>query len=187
MNGRTSTAQTVAMRTNGGPGPFRGAAGFAAALAFVVALAAASLAVSARAADADQTGPVLRPPVDAPVSDPFRAPENPYGPGNRGIEYATSPGEVVRATAAGTVVFAGPVAGELYVTVDHGGGLLSSYSYLSRFAVTKGAEVAQGDVIGFAGERYLHFSVRIEGEYVDPASFVGVRRVTVRLIPLGWA
>ena len=31
-------------------------------------------------------------PVAAVVSDPFRAPATPYGPGNRGLEYATSPG-----------------------------------------------------------------------------------------------
>ena len=28
----------------------------------------------------------------APVSDPFRAPATPYGPGNRGLEYATAAG-----------------------------------------------------------------------------------------------
>ena len=73
--------------------------------------------------------------MDAPVSDPFRSPDDPYGPGNRGIEYDTEPGDVVRAAAAGIVVFAGPVAGELHVTVDHGGGVVSSYSFLERLSV----------------------------------------------------
>ena len=127
---------------------------------------------------------VLRPPVDAPVSDPFRAPDNPYGPGNRGIEYATGYGEPVRAAAAGVVVFAGLVAGELYVTVDHGGGLLTSYSYLSRLSVSDADTVSSGDVIGFTGERAFHFSARLHGEYIDPANFIGVRRVRVRLIHL---
>ena len=31
------------------------------------------------------------PPVDAPVTDPFRPPTSPYGPGNRGVEYASVP------------------------------------------------------------------------------------------------
>jgi len=127
--------------------------------------------------------PVFRPPVDAPVADPFRPPEDPYGPGNRGIEYDTVPGQVVRAAAAGTVAFAGPVARSLYITIDHGGGVTSTYSYLQRISVRAGTGVARGQVIGIAGER-LHFGVRLKGAYTDPAGFIGVRRVRVRLVPL---
>ena len=125
----------------------------------------------------------FRPPVDAPVIDPFRPPENPYGPGNRGVEYDTEPGDVVRAAASGTVVFAGAVAGALHVTVDHGGGVVSSYSYLQRISVRDGTYVEVGAVIGIAGER-LHFGVRVDGSYTDPDSFIGVRRVRVRLVPM---
>ena len=127
--------------------------------------------------------PMFRPPVSAPVSDPFRLPEGPYGPGNRGIEYDTEPGEAVTAAAGGEVVFAGSVARSLHVTVDHGGGLVSSYSYLERITVPVGARVAQGDPIGAASER-LHFGVRVDGAYVDPASLSAVGTVTVRLVPL---
>ena len=134
---------------------------------------------------ADRGVQVFQPPVEAPVSDPFRLPDGPYGPGNRGIEYATVAGDIVRASAGGVVEFAGPVAGNLYVTLDHGGGLLSSYSYLSRMSVSQGDHVVRGDVIAFASGRPLHFSVRKDGEYVDPAAFIGVRRVSVRLLPVG--
>lgn len=126
---------------------------------------------------------VFERPVDADVSDPFRPPEGPYGPGNRGIEYHTDVGDTVRASATGEVSFAGLVAKELYVTLDHGGGVFSSYSYLSRISVTQGQRVSQGDVIGLTGERLLHFGVRVDGEYVDPMTFVAERRVSVRLIP----
>ena len=143
----------------------------------------ATMPPAAAAAATHHERPVFRPPVDAPVADPFRPPEDPYGPGNRGIEYDTEPGDVVRAAASGTVVFAGAVAGNLHVTVDHGGGLVSSYSYLQRLSVRVGAALDQGAVIGVAGER-LHFSVRLEGAYTDPAGFIGVRRVRVRLVPL---
>ena len=148
-----------------------------------MALAASTLASSAVAHSHDGERLTFRPPVDAPVADPFRPPENPYGPGNRGIEYDTEPGDVVRAAAAGTVVFSGAVAGSLYVTLDHGGGVVSTYSYLQRISVRAGAGVAGGQVIAIAGER-LHFSVRVDGSYADPARFVGVRRVRVRLVPL---
>ena len=150
----------------------------------VVAAALASAASTAPAA-ASRRGdpPVFRPPVDAPVADPYRPPQDPYGPGNRGVEYDTDPGQAVRAAAAGTVVFAGAVAGSLHVTIDHGGGVVSSYSYLQRIGVRSGAVVAPGQAVGTTGER-LHFSVRVDGDYVDPSGFVGVRRVRVRLVPL---
>ena len=150
-------------------------------LAVSVAVAAAGGPAGAQAYRGERE--VFRPPVDAPVVDPFRLPENPYGPGNRGIEYDTEPGDLVRAAAAGAVLFAGAVAGTLHVTVDHGGGLVSSYSYLQRITVRAGTGVARGAVIGIAGER-LHFGVRFEGTYTDPADLIGVRRVRVRLVPL---
>ena len=152
----------------------------------IAVVAVLTLAASAASAAADRSGdaPVFRPPVEAPVVDPFRPPEDPYGPGNRGIEYDTVPGQAVRAAAAGTVVFSGAVGGSLYVTVDHGGGLISSYSYLQRISVRAGAGVTQSQVIAIAGER-LHFGVRVDGSYVDPAGFIGVRRTRVRLVPMG--
>ena len=159
----------------------RRAAGLLVVPAVVVALAVSIPAAPAGASHHER--PVFRPPVEAPVTDPFRPPENPYGPGNRGVEYDTEPGEAVRAAAPGTVEFAGAVAGTLHVTVDHGGGLVSSYSYLQRISVRAGANVARGAVIGVAGER-LHFSVRRDAAYADPAGFIGVRRVRVRLVPL---
>lgn len=145
---------------------------------------AAVMAASAPAPAGGHERIVFRPPVERPVTDPFRPPEDHYGPGNRGVEYHTEPGDVVRATAAGTVVFAGAVAGDLYVTVDHGGGVSSTYSYLLRVGVRAGTRVVQGQVIAIAGER-LHFGVRVQGSYADPAGFIGVRRTRVRLVPLG--
>lgn len=127
--------------------------------------------------------PVFRPPVDRPVADPFRPPDDPYGSGNRGVEYDTEAGDAVRAAAAGTVVFSGAVAGSLHVTIDHGGGVVSSYSYLRRVSVRAGARVPQGQVIAIAGDR-LHFGVRLDGSYVDPFDFIGVRRTRVRLVPV---
>jgi len=124
---------------------------------------------------------VFRPPVDAPVYDPFRAPDNPYGPGNRGIEYDTFAGQVVRAGAAGVVKFAGAVAGELFVTIDHGGYVLSSYSYLGRISVVEGQQVSQSQTLGITSEKRFHFSVRVNGEYIDPAKFLATKQVHIRL------
>jgi murein DD-endopeptidase MepM/ murein hydrolase activator NlpD len=125
-----------------------------------------------------------RPPVDAPVIDPFRAPPNPFGPGNRGLDYGTPPATPVGAIGPGLVVFAGQVGGRLYVTVQHADGLRSSYAFLAALTVSAGARVARGDVVGRAGPS-LHLGVRCGGAYLDPATlFPTLRRV--RLVPDRW-
>ena len=67
-----------------------------------------------------------------------------------------SPATTVRASADGTVVFAGPVAGTLHVTLRHGDGVRTSYSFLGAVDVVLGQRVRAGDRVGTAGER-LHF------------------------------
>jgi len=115
-------------------------------------------------------GIVYQPPLEAPVADPFRAPPNPYAAGNRGIEYATLPGTPVRAVADGTVVFAGPVAGSLHVTVLHADGIRTSYSFLAEILVTTGQVVARGQPVGRSGSR-LHLGARTGPRwYIDPAT-----------------
>jgi murein DD-endopeptidase MepM/ murein hydrolase activator NlpD len=123
-------------------------------------------------------------PVVAPISDPYRPPTSPYGPGNRGIEYETEPGTDVRASGAGVVAFAGIIAYERYVSIDHQGGIRTTYAYLATIAVVAGQRVAQGDVIGTAGAR-LHFGARRFGVYIDPASlFETITARHVRLVPI---
>ena len=135
-----------------------------------------------------QTGPThFVPPVEAEVLDPFRPPTSPYGPGNRGIEYATVAGQPVIASSGGVVAFAGLVAGELYVSIDHAGGLRTTYSYLASIEVAAGAEVRQGDQIGLTSERSFHFGARLFGAYIDPAllfaSPVPLTPTRARLVP----
>jgi hypothetical protein len=134
----------------------------------------------------------LVPPVDAPISARFEAPSSDYGPGHRGIDYAAPTGTKVRAAGDGTVTFAGPVAGVDAVTVDHGGGLESTYSDLGRVLVTEGASVGQGTWLGTVGtphgsdEPGLHFGVKLHDRYVDPAAYLGPTDVTnaLHLAPL---
>jgi murein DD-endopeptidase MepM/ murein hydrolase activator NlpD len=149
-----------------------------------------ALAVTAAAtwlADAPAAGQATvvtyRPPVDAPVIDPFRAPTSPYGPGNRGIEYATVPGSVVRTVAPGSVSFAGMVAGTRYVTVTHADGLRSSYGGLASISVAQGAELAAGAEVGRAGHT-LHLGIRRGEEYLDPEALFAAAAPLVRLIPV---
>jgi murein DD-endopeptidase MepM/ murein hydrolase activator NlpD len=78
----------------------------------------------------------------------------------------------VHAAASGTVTFAGSVAGMLSVTVHHGGGVRTSYSYLSAISVASGARLGRGDVVGLSGTDHgspaVHWSLRVEDRYLDP-------------------
>ena len=123
-----------------------------------------------------------QPPVDAPVTDQFRPPSTPFGPGNRGIDYATIPGQPVVAAAPGTVTFAGPVGGSLHVVVLHPDGVRTSYSFLRSTTVHRGDFVRQGQTVGTAGPE-LHFGARSGDVYLDPLALLGGGPVRVHLVP----
>src|SRR5215213_9101976 len=139
-------------------------------LATLVALGASLPSQSA--SSAAPSAVTYRPPVDAPIVDPFRPPAENWNSGNRGLEYATTPGTLVGASAAGEVVFAGPVAGGLHVVVLHADGLRTSYSFLALVAVHRGQKVVQGQTLGSTQDRF-HFGVRAGDAYLDPAKLFG--------------
>jgi murein DD-endopeptidase MepM/ murein hydrolase activator NlpD len=133
-------------------------------------------------------------PVSGPVIRGFLAPQDPYGPGHRGIDIATRFGTPVRAANDGIVAFAGWVGGALYVSVDHPDGVRTTYSWLSSVGVRKGAAVRKGDIIAASGhghpeipEPHLHFGARIGQTYLDPMLLLEAEDVAslIRLAPLG--
>ena len=126
------------------------------------------------------------PPVDAPVRDPFRPPACAWCAGNRGLEYDTEPGQAVRASAGGTVTFAGQVAGRLWVVVAHADGLRTSYGLVTAVEVRVGQVVAAGQRIAAAGEA-VHFGLRRGDVYLDPALLLGGAALAPRLVPLDGA
>jgi murein DD-endopeptidase MepM/ murein hydrolase activator NlpD len=132
-------------------------------------------------------------PVRGPVVKGFDPPSSPYGSGHRGIDIATPVGTLVRAPAPGVVSFAGNVGGHLFVTINHGGGLLSTCSFLSGLRVRKGDAVATGQAIALSGSGHpgdttpnLHLGVRLNGQYVNPLDYLGSASVVglIRLAPV---
>lgn len=121
------------------------------------------------------------PPVDAPVVDAFRMPEQPWLAGNRGLEYDTKPGQVIQASANGLVTFAGSVAGSKFVTIRHEPDLRTTVGFLDVILVSAGEVVSQGMPIAVAGER-THFSARRGDGYIDPALLFRRLRTIVRLV-----
>jgi murein DD-endopeptidase MepM/ murein hydrolase activator NlpD len=85
-------------------------------------------------------------PVSGPVTSPFGYR---WGRLHAGIDIGVPYGTPIHAAAAGTVVIAGWVSGYgNYTCIDHGGGLATCYGHQSAFAVSTGAHVGQGQLIG---------------------------------------
>ncbi|GAA2025348.1 hypothetical protein GCM10009819_05470 [Agromyces tropicus] len=130
-------------------------------------------------------------PVGPPVliTEPFRAPATPYGPGHRGIDLLAASGSVVVAPADGVVSFAGSVAGRGVLSIDHGDGVMSSIEPVAA-GVAAGDPVLQGGPVatvaggGHCDARCVHFGVRVHGAYVSPLRWLGgVPRAV--LLPMG--
>lgn len=64
------------------------------------------------------------------------------------------------------------------LTLDHGGGIETRFAQLSEFKVKEGDKVKRGDVIALSGNSgastapHLHYEVKRNGEFVDPASYI---------------
>jgi murein DD-endopeptidase MepM/ murein hydrolase activator NlpD len=65
-----------------------------------------------------------------------------------------------------------------YVVVDHGNGFETLYAHFSSIAVSVGQQVAQGQLLGYAGRtgyatgNHLHFEVHLNGQVVNPLTYL---------------
>lgn len=127
-------------------------------------------------------------PSHRPVAA-YAAPPTRYAAGHRGIDLAAAPGLSVAAPADAVVRFAGVVVDRPVVTLDHGGGVLSSFEPVLA-GPSVGSAVGRGAVIGtmasggHCADACLHVGVRIDGEYVSPLRFFD-RVPRAVLLPLG--
>ena len=120
-------------------------------------------------------------PVNGSIIYRFGRVVNPNNTTTRwnGIGIAASEGTDVRSVSAGDVVLA-DVMGTYgnTVIIQHGGGDYSVYGSLERMAVSKGAHVMKGQVIGAVGATdpslppHLHFEIRHGGPAVDPLDWL---------------
>ena len=100
------------------------------------------------------------------------------------ISGAGASGSLVVAGASGTVTEAGwsTTGYGNYVIIDHGNGVETLYGHMldNSISVSKGDTVYKGQAIGRVGDTgysfgaHLHFEVRINGNRVDPARYIGL-------------
>ena len=96
-----------------------------------------------------------------------------------GLDIASSYGNPIYAYTNGTVTEAGYNSTKgYYITIQHSGGLKTSYLHMSKILVSKGQSVTVGQKIGQVGStgystgNHLHFSVIKNGAYLRPWDYL---------------
>ena len=130
-------------------------------------------------------------PTGAPatVVEGFDPPAVAWGRGHRGVDLAATEGTQIRSAAAGTVAFAGMVAGRPVVSIDHANGIRTTYEPVEP-AVSAGDAVAAGQIVGtlLPGHRSdgvcaLHWGARTGPKtYINPLRLL--QPAVIRLKPL---
>ena len=120
-------------------------------------------------------------PVNGPITSPF-CERRPWEACHPGIDIGVPSGTPIRAAASGKVTLmqsAGASGGYgNYTCVSHTASLSTCYAHQSRFATSLGANVSQGQVIGYSGctglcfGPHLHFEVRVNGAVTNPLNYL---------------
>lgn len=118
-----------------------------------------------------------RPPVTGGLAVAYGEAGRPGKPHafRNGVGLRVRPGEQIRATAAGKVVFAGDLAGAGEVVVlSHGRRTFSVYGRVAEALVVRGMEVEAGEPVASAAPEgaVIYFSVRERGKPIDPVAWL---------------
>ncbi len=123
------------------------------------------------------TGRFARPISGGYVSSSFGNRSRGY---HTGIDWALSYGSPIYASDGGTVTSAGWGGGYgRMIKINHGNGYETVYAHCSKLVVSAGKKVAKGQVIAYVGSTgnstgpHLHFEIRKNGSYLNPAKYCG--------------
>ncbi|MBR6826046.1 MAG: peptidoglycan DD-metalloendopeptidase family protein [Oscillospiraceae bacterium] len=100
---------------------------------------------------------------------------------HNGVDLAAGTGTEIYATKSGTVTTAEEnyVYGN-YVVINHLDGYSSLYGHMTRFTVSEGDYVEQGELIGYVGSTgwsngpHLHFTIYYNGSSVNPMNYISI-------------
>lgn len=95
---------------------------------------------------------------------------------HKGMDLAVPIGTEVLAAQSGIVRTVGKgSASGLYIVLDHGSDIRTTYMHLDRIDVRKGQRIERGQPIGLSGDTgrvtgaHLHFELQVRGEPMNPA------------------
>lgn len=121
-------------------------------------------------------------PVVGFISSSFGGRSSPFGGGgqfHKGLDISNRMGTPVLAPAQGAVILAtrdGAYGNS--VEINHGGGIVTKYGHMQRWAVQPGQWVKRGEIIGYIGMSgrttgpHLHYEVRLNGVPVNPMRYI---------------
>lgn len=96
-----------------------------------------------------------------------------------GLDLASIANAPIPASNSGKVIYAGRLGiYGLSVIIDHGQGIFSLYGHMSRIDVSKGQDIKKGTIIGITGQTglaggdHLHFSILVNGIFVNPEEWL---------------
>ncbi len=126
----------------------------------------------------DHTVPKLNVPIDDAITSQFgthRMFNETVQSYHNGIDLRAAHGSEIKAAQAGRVLFTSDLyyAGK-HVVIDHGGGVLTTYSHLSDIQVKPGDKVKAGEVIAISGATgrvsgpHLHWVAKVNKVTVNP-------------------
>lgn len=128
----------------------------------------------------DVAPPTGRPPLGGAVTTTF---EGHKARGSVGVDIDGKIGDPIEAPAGGTVRVGRNGPSGLFVEIDHGNGVVSTYSHLSNTDFQTGDVIRAGETLGLVGNSgrvkagpngdgsHLHWRVKVNGEDVDPLAY----------------
>ncbi|AKK06226.1 Peptidase family M23 [Corynebacterium mustelae] len=117
----------------------------------------------------------------------FDKPEHNWLPGHRGVDLEARVGQPIYAAGAGTVLYAGVIAGRPTVSIEHDGGLRTTYQPVFPL-VAVGDKLQRGQHIGnlapnTGSEPGLHWGAKYgQHDYINPLSLLSAP--IIRLKPV---
>ncbi len=122
-------------------------------------------------------------PVQGPISSEVGFRRDPFGGGSEnhtGMDIRVPTGTKVKATAQGTVKFAGMNSGGYgnLVILDHGNGFETYYAHNSKVLVEVGQKVNKDDIIAESGSTgrstgaHVHYEIRLNNVVKNPRDYM---------------
>ena len=118
-------------------------------------------------------------PVSGTITSRYGVSSSIRSSDHTGLDIAAKSGTDIKVVADGTVTCASYKGsyGNI-VKIDHGNGFETWYAHTSKMYVRVGQQVKAGDVIAAVGSTgnstgpHLHFEIRINGEHVNPQTYL---------------
>lgn len=152
----------------------------------IAAMVAAEKAAAAQGQNIADGGGTLSAPIDGPITSGYGMRVHPITHVYKlhdGTDFGAACGTPIHAAAGGQVLdqyYNGGYGNRVILNngVMNGHVITTTYNHLSRFAVSKGATVNRGDVIGYVGATgyatgcHLHFMVLVDGVTTNPMGWL---------------